>query len=348
MVRKTALVAIVLALTMAGSVVTVAAVAQDDGAAGNHAPDEMAGNETADPGVDANETDDDAMDDEAADGADANETEDEAMDEMGVTQQTAFVSVAHASPDAPAVDVMVDNATVASGLSFGNATQYMALEGGSYDMTISVAGNESAVVYEENVTVDARSVVTFVATGEVTENATGEVTENATQPFSVTPLMDDAWTPAEDEAAVRVAHLSPDAPTVDVTANEGSVVLADNASFGDVTDYLTVPAGNHTVEVRAATADNNGSIVASFDVSLENESAYTAWAGGYLAPEDAPADTPFGLFVTQDATATIELPGEAMGLPEDVPPETPGEGPPEDAGEGAGNETDGEGAPGDA
>jgi len=30
---------------------------------------------------------------------------------------------------------------------------------------------------------------------------------------------------------------------------------------------------------------------------------YTAFAGGYLSPDDEPADTAFDLFVTQDAGA---------------------------------------------
>jgi len=95
-----------------------------------------------------------------------------------------------------------------------------------------------------------------------------------------------------------------------VTADDGNVVLADNVTFGNASDYVTVPEGNYTVEIREATAENNGSVVTTVDVSLAEETAYSALAVGYLDAEAAPADTPFEVLLTEDATTTVELPSE--------------------------------------
>src|SRR4051812_48211976 len=40
---------------------------------------------------------------------------------------TALLRIVHASPDAPAVDILIDGAAVASGLAFGQAIDYKAL-----------------------------------------------------------------------------------------------------------------------------------------------------------------------------------------------------------------------------
>lgn len=53
-----------------------------------------------------------------------------------------------------------------------------------------------------------------------------------------------------ETANVRVAHLSPDAPAVDVYV-DGAAVLED-VPFGAVSDYLELPAGSHTIEVAPA------------------------------------------------------------------------------------------------
>lgn len=241
------------------------------------------------------------------------------------TQETSYLRVAHASPDAPAVDVAVDNETVLTNVSFGAVSEYMALDSGNHTVTITANGTDT-VVFEDTVTLDRRTVTTLAASGEVSEDA-----DMAFEPVTYN---DNAWTPAENESAVSVIHLSPDAPAVDVTANDGAVVLADNLSYQDASDYVSVPEGTHTVEIRENTADENGTVVATVNVTVEEESAYSALALGYLTPEDEPADTPFQVSMTEDATTTVHLPSEEMGPPEEPgnASEAPGEGPPEEPG----------------
>src|SRR5215212_9125780 len=46
------------------------------------------------------------------------------------------------------------------------------------------------------------------------------------------------------EAQVRVAHLSPDAPNVDVSVNGEPVAALQNVPFGTISPYLPLPAGS--------------------------------------------------------------------------------------------------------
>jgi hypothetical protein len=221
----------------------------------------------------------------------------------GDQQQTAYLKVVHASPDAPPVDVMVKNETVLSDVPFGAVSDYLALEAGTYNVTIAAAGDSETVVFDGEVTLEPRSVTTLAASGEISEGA--ETT------FELVAYEDTAPAPADNESALRVIHLSPDAPTVDITTSGGSVVLADNVSFQNASDYVTVPEGNHTLELREATGDNDGPVVTTVNVSLSGGTAYSAMAVGYLDTDDEPADTEFEVILAEDATNTttgVQLP----------------------------------------
>jgi hypothetical protein len=219
-------------------------------------------------------------------------------DSASTEGDTSGVRVIHASPDAPPVDVYVDNESVLANVSFGTVSDYLDVSSGTRTVTITAADDPEAVVFEGDVEVEADTNYTVAAVGEVTEGA-------ATS-FGPVVLEDNATEPDAEEAAVRLAHLSPDAPAVDVTVAATGDALFDNVSYGNATDYATVPAGNYTLEVRPDTESNDGDVVATFNVSLEGGTAYTAFAVGYLDPDDAPADTPFDLIVATDRTTGPE------------------------------------------
>jgi hypothetical protein len=217
--------------------------------------------------------------------------------EESTDQATTYVRIAHASAVAGAVDVYLDNESVVTDASFGDVTEYMELEAGTYNLSVTEAGDEEAVVFEDNVTLDPRTPTTVALGAEVTTAETAETDETTeTENVTVAPLMftDNPFPPGADDSAIRVVHLSSDAPTVDVTTDNGSVVLAENVSAGNASNYTNVPAGDYTVEIREATADDNGTVIATADVSLAGGEAYSAWAMGMIESADAANETAAG------------------------------------------------------
>ncbi|MBO4247898.1 DUF4397 domain-containing protein [Halomicrobium sp. IBSBa] len=259
------------------------------------------------------------------------QAEDDADDTELSTQNTSYLRIAHAAPGAASVDVSVDNETVAEGVAFDTFSDYIALESGNHTITVSVVDTPDEVVFNETVDLEPRSVTTVTAAIAANDSEGG-----------VVPVAydDSAATPADDEAALRIAHLSPNAPAVDIVAVEsgednateetateteanetdeetateeeeatGEMVLAENVSYTEATEYANVPAGDYTVEVRVAAEDNDGSVVASTDLTLESGVAHTAWALGNV-PEDGEEMPPtFRVVTTQDASRTIDFPG---------------------------------------
>jgi hypothetical protein len=79
-------------------------------------------------------------------------------------------------------------------------------------------------------------------------------------------------------ALLRVVHLSPDAPAVDVAVN-GEVAVA-GAAYLDATGYLPVPAGE--VRITVSPAGQATPVVIDATVTLGADASYTVAATGFL------------------------------------------------------------------
>ncbi len=88
-----------------------------------------------------------------------------------------------------------------------------------------------------------------------------------------------AFAQGGEDAQVRVAHLSPDAPNVDVYVN-GEPVLTD-VPYTTVSSYLSLPAGTQQVTVYAA-GDTSSPVVIDVPVELAAGGAYTIAAVGLV------------------------------------------------------------------
>ena len=199
----------------------------------------------------------------------------------------ASIRVAHLSPDAPNVDVYVAGDAVLEDVPYRTVSDYLDVQSGTYQVMITAAGDMDTVVYDQELEVPA---------GEFTIAALGELAEE-NEAFGVEVYEDDVSDPGED-ARVRLVHAAPDAPNVDVTV--GGDPLFEDVPFG-AAGSTTVAAGEYTLEVRPATENNDGDVVAEFDLTPEAGVVYTGFAVGYLAPDEAPADAPFDLEVVVDA-----------------------------------------------
>lgn len=230
----------------------------------------------------------------------------EHTDEEAESQATTYLRVAHLGPDAPAVDVYLDNETVVTNASFGDLTPYLAVHAGTYNVTITPAGDNTTVVHAENVTLEPRAALTVAASGELAGDE-----NNST--FGLHVYTDDALHPGPNSSALRVVHLSPDAGAVTLTIDNGTTTLAENLTNGELMDYQTIAPGNYTVEIREADGTSNGTILATANVSVNGSEAVTAWAVGYTDPMND--QQPFTVATTADAVASIALPGEATATP---------------------------------
>lgn len=206
-------------------------------------------------------------------------------DEKPAEPSGAAVRVAHFSPDAPNVDVYVDGNQVLSNVAYGDVSPYLEIEPGTYTVTITAAGDPNTVAFEGDVTVQA-AFYTVAAIGELGASS-----------FEPLVLLDAG------SALVRAVHASPDAPAVDVYADDE--LLFEDLSFGESTDYIAVPAGTFTVSIRPA--GDPETTVFSAEVTRELGTAYTAYAIGYLEPPAGTTDREFTLKRVEDGPMGVKM-----------------------------------------
>jgi hypothetical protein len=105
-----------------------------------------------------------------------------------------------------------------------------------------------------------------------------------------TVLVPSAGAGAADDGLLRLAHLSPDTPAVDVYVDsvadpgDGTALLTvPGVGYGTISDYQDVPAGVYTVSMREAGADPATPPVLSTTVQVGTDSARTVAGVGRFA-----------------------------------------------------------------
>jgi len=156
----------------------------------------------------------------------------------------AMLRVAHASPNAPAVDVYAEGvaAPVVTNLKFTETTPYLDLKAGTYNFQLRQAGSPatSAPAYETgDLEIPDGAVITALAAGLL-----GSMDED--DMFRVIPLIEDWEDPGAGNAAVRIIHAGADAPAVAIdVANDGNPEITDFDRFDDTgAAGVALPAGS--------------------------------------------------------------------------------------------------------
>jgi hypothetical protein len=198
----------------------------------------------------------------------------------------ARVRVVHASPDAPEVDVLVDDAEVLSEVPYLAASDYLDLSAGDHNLKVNAAGT-SATVIDADVTLADGTDYTVIAGGPVA----------AIEPIV---LEDDNSAPSSGNARVRAIHGAPSAPEVDVYITAPGADITEvtptlgAVAFGDVADYLEVPAGDY--QVRVTLAGTKTVAIDSGALSLASGQVRTV-----IAVDAAGGGVPFDLLLLEDA-----------------------------------------------
>lgn len=152
-----------------------------------------------------------------------------------IGDNTSLLRVLHASPDAPAVDVLVDDTEVLADVPYATASGYLAVDSGDRNIKVNAANTATTVINATPTLEPGKSysvlAVNFLA--------------------SIEPLvLTDDRSVVADKARVRVVHASPDAPNVDVLANDA--VVLTNVPFKVASEYLEVVPGNYVFKLNVA------------------------------------------------------------------------------------------------
>ncbi len=187
----------------------------------------------------------------------------------GFGDLTAFgssnVMVIHASPDAPGVDLLVDDAIAGTNLEFPNNTGYLALTATTHNIKVNVSGTSTTVIEADLDFMKDKFYSAFAV--------------DAVASIGALVLEDDLTSPAAGNAHVRFIHLSPNAPAVDITTTDGSIVFG-NKAFKEYTPFTPLAAGSYDLQVRL---QGKTTVVLPLNgITIEDGKIYTVFARGFV------------------------------------------------------------------
>jgi hypothetical protein len=188
------------------------------------------------------------------------------------------VMVVHASPNAPNVDVRINNSLALTNVAYPTNSSYTQLNSGSTNIKVSPTGTTTNVI-DATVNLEANKNYSVFAVDSVSK-------------IKAAVVMDDLTAPASGKAHVRFFHFSPNAPAVDIAITGGSVLFG-NRTFNDQSTntskaaFTPVNAGTYNLEVRAA--GTNTVVLALPNINLTAGKIYTVFAKGFLGGTGAQA-----------------------------------------------------------
>jgi hypothetical protein len=188
---------------------------------------------------------------------------------------SAHLRVLHAVPDAGAADVYLDDKKVAENVAFKTISNYLPIDSGKTSVKLTAAG-KADVLLEDSLTAAKDGYYTVAAYG--------------TKDKALLTTQNDATGKADEKKArIRVFHLSPGAPPVDITtpstrAKDGAADVIKKIEYGKDSTKLVEP-GKITLQVRA-----DGKIIKEIaDVTLEAGKRYNIFAVGKAGATGAEA-----------------------------------------------------------
>ena len=205
-----------------------------------------------------------------------------------------WVRVLHASPDAPAVDIKVNDTNVLTSVAFGTISDYIPVDAGTYNIKVCAAGTTTCVIDAD---------LTFVDGKKYTVAATNLLASIEAQ------VIEDAAVLDAGNAQVRVVHFSADTPAVDVLTQDGTTTVVDNLSYPNATTYLALPANTYDLKV-CANADNSVCPLDPAPLTLSAGTAYSVFAIGALTP--APTVPPTDMEASTVPTVSSTIPLSAL------------------------------------
>lgn len=176
----------------------------------------------------------------------------------------SYIRILHASPNAPSVDIYANDKLIAKNLSYRNFTPYISVPKGEYNIKVYPAGTKDKAVIDTSLDLPGSSAFTVAAVGLLPN-------------ISLFPIVEHKKPLVPGKLYLRFAHLSPDAPPVDIVTPDGTKLFED-ISYKEVADYIEVAPGNYTVNVNVAAT--NKTVLTVPNIKLLPNRFYTIYAIG--------------------------------------------------------------------
>jgi hypothetical protein len=192
---------------------------------------------------------------------------------------TASLMVVNASPNGSNIDVTVNNEAFVSNLAYPNNSGYKTVVASNANIIVTPTGSTTAIL-NGTMLLEKNTAYTFYVTDSSHER-------------KASFTKDDKTAPSAGKAKVRLLHLSPNAPNIDVSINGASNANFNNRGFNDFMvngsyhSFTEVDAAGVTLQVKLA---GTSTVIATLPaVTLTAGKIYTFIIKGFVGGAGAQA-----------------------------------------------------------
>ncbi len=182
---------------------------------------------------------------------------------------SAFLSIYHASPDAPLLDIHTEATRINNNpLEYSATFPYSPFHIGNRKLRFK-PHNAANVLLETEFTLEQDKVYSMFLVNKASEIDAVKV--------------EDIWEePDSDNAQVRLAHLSPDTEEIEVLINETSLPFGEKNEYLEITDFESIAKG--TIKVTLKSKTSGETLLTVNDIEIRGNRVYTLVVRGFSDP----------------------------------------------------------------
>lgn len=185
---------------------------------------------------------------------------------------TVDVRAVHASPDAPAVDVIVNDEPIAEGVEFPAVGGYFEGEAETFDIRVEPAGGGDPILRAKR-QFDPGTAHSIAVVGSGDE-------------VRIKPFLDRIEQPPAGEANWRFLNLIVGSPGFDVVVPNRQQFFR-GTEFAEQSRYRSIRSGTYEVVLQRGSSDER--LLSFADVPLEADTAYSAFGVGVFDGDPEPS-----------------------------------------------------------
>lgn len=193
----------------------------------------------------------------------------------------AAVTVIHGSPDAPAVDFVLNRGLISANLAFGLRVRYFSWYAGQSQASFYPRGTITNPLHTSTISLTQGKYYSLFLAGLEADS------------LSTLLIEDDLTQPATGKAKLRFINLSPDAGALDFAVVPDSL-FASQKNFKEYSSFYEINPGTYSAMFMSST----GNLVDyDFDLKLDAGKTYTVWARGLVQATNDDQEFENGLII---------------------------------------------------
>lgn len=183
---------------------------------------------------------------------------------------SAFLTIYHASPDGPALDIYTEASRINNNnpLEYSASFPYSAFYVGDRKLRFNPY-NAANTLLETEFTLEQDKVYSMFLVNKAAEL-------NAVK-------VEDVWEePDSEKAQIRLAHLSPDTGDIEITFNENDLFFGEKNQYLEITDFK--PIDKSTIQVSLKSKESGETLLTVDEIEISGNRVYTLVVRGFSDP----------------------------------------------------------------